>query len=288
MKKLMPLFFLFIHLLISGCSKQPVDTVPSVNEDIILNNVSFGTDEAQKMDVYLPKNRTAQTKVIVFIHGGGWYMGDKREIKEGAVYFQQQGFTFISINYRLTRTSQHNIHPAQMEDIDKAVNTIIAKSKEWNVSDSKLVFWGGSAGSHLSMLYAYKYNNSKKIKAVISTSGPADLTDTTFINSSIGGLAVEGMITDYIGYPFSENPQAWRDASPVNYINAASVPSMFIHGTADSTVPFHQSETAFKKFQNYGLPSVLKPLPGIGHSLEGVNWAELLPLVIQFINSYTQ
>lgn len=288
MKRLIPYFlFLLTNLCILSCNKAK-DIVLPASEETILNDVSFGTDAAQKMDVYLPKNRTAETKVIIFIHGGGWYQGDKGEIKTGAIYFQQQGFAFISINYRLTRTLQHNIHPAQTEDIEKAVNTIITNSKQWNISATKLVFWGGSAGSQLSLLYAYKYNNNKKIKAVISTSGPTDLTDTAFINSSIGGQAVKDMLTDYIGYFLTANPQAWHDASPINYISPASVPSMFIHGTADVTVPFQQSVAAFNKLQQLGLPSFLEPLPGIGHSLEGVNWADLIPKIIQFVNTYGQ
>lgn len=283
-----PLFFmLFITIGIYSCD-PPKLVAPLANEDIILNDVSFGTDPAQKMDVYLPKNRSINTRVIIYIHGGGWFQGDKGEIKEGAVYFQQQGFVFISLNYRLTRTAQHNIHPAQVQDIESAINLIIAKKTEWDISGGKLAFWGGSAGSHLSLLYAYKYNNDKKIKAVISTSGPTDLTDTALINSSIGGQSIGDMITDYIGEPLSANPQAWKDASPINYISAASVPTMFIHGTADSAVPYAQSVAAFQKLQAAGVPSFLEPLPNIGHSLQGINWADILPKVINFVNTYSQ
>ena len=142
MKKLTPLLFILIAIaLLSSCKPANDIKVPG-NEEVILNDISFGTHPLQKMDVYLPKQRNANTKVIIYIHGGGWFMGDKSEIKEGAVYFQQQGFTFISINYRLTRTLENNIHPAQILDIDNAINLIIAKSKEWNISDSKLTFLG--------------------------------------------------------------------------------------------------------------------------------------------------
>lgn len=163
------------------------------------------------------------------VAAGGWYLGDKREIKTGAISFQQQGLAFISINYRLTRTLQHNIHFAQIKDIEKAINTVVAKSKKWNISATHLVFFvGGSAGSHLSLLHACKYNNSKKIKAVRFTPEPNDLTDTAFINNSIGGQPVKDMLTDYVGYSIMANPQAWHDASLVNYISPASDPYMFM------------------------------------------------------------
>ena len=152
----------------------------------------------------------------------------KERLKRVQISFQQQGFAFISINYRLTRTLHHNIHFAQIEDSEKAINTVVAKSKKWNISATQLVFWGDSAGSHLSLLHAYKYNNIKKIKAVRFTSESNDLTDTAFINNSIGGQPVKDMLTDYVGYSIMANPQAWHDASPVNYISPASDPSMFM------------------------------------------------------------
>lgn len=284
-KRIHTIFFVLITISLLSCHKAK-KTIPLSDEAIILNDIAYGSDQLQKMDVYLPKNRSADTKTIIYIHGGGWYMGDKNEIKEGAIYFQQQGFTFISLNYRLTRTTANYIHPAQVLDIGEAIALIISKNKEWNISDSKLAFWGGSAGSHLSLLYAYKYNTNKKIKAVISTAGPTDLSDPILINNTIGGLSVGDMITSYIGQTVSANPQAWHDASPINYINAASIPSLFIHGTIDSAVPYQQSEAAFQKLKSAGVVSFLEPLPNIGHGLEGANWADLLPKVINFVNTY--
>ncbi len=274
-------------MLFSTC-KPPKDMVPEPLVESILNDVSYGSNEAQKMDVYLPKDRNASTKTIIYIHGGGWYMGDKNEIKDGAIYFQQRGFAFISINYRLTRTPENNIHPAQILDIDKAIDFIIGKSAAWTIANNKLAFWGGSAGSHLSLLYAYKYNNTKKIKAVISTAGPTDLSDVTLNSNSIGGLSIGNMIVSYIGQPKAVNPQAWYDASPINFINSSSVPSLFIHGTVDSAVPYQQSTVAYQKLKSVGAIAFIEPLTNIGHGLEGINWADIIPKIMNFVNTYAQ
>lgn len=51
------------------------------NVDTTMIDVAYGSDANQKMDIYLPKNRTtANTKVIVLIHGGAWNAGDKSEM----------------------------------------------------------------------------------------------------------------------------------------------------------------------------------------------------------------
>jgi acetyl esterase/lipase len=289
MKKFIASFFILVisTMLFSSC-KPSKNAVPEPLVESILNDVAYGTNAAQKMDVYLPKERNASTKTIVYIHGGGWYMGDKNEIKDGAIYFQQQGFAFISINYRLTRTPENNIHPAQILDIDKAIDFIISNSTAWSIASNKLAFWGGSAGSHLSLLYAYKYNNTKKIKAVVSTAGPTDLSDATLNSNSIAGLSIGNMIVSYIGQPKAANPQAWYDASPINFITSSSIPSLFIHGTVDSAVPYQQSVTAYQKLKSVGAVAFMEPLPNIGHGLEGINWADIIPKIMNFVNTYAQ
>ena len=264
--------------------KKPAQTTPLPNEERILTDIAYGSHPLQKMDVYLPKNRSATTIVIIYLHGGGWYMGDKADIRDGAIYFQQQGFAFVSINYRLTRTAENNIHPAQMQDIDKVISTIARNKQNWSLPDPAFALFGGSAGAHLSMLYAYKYNTAGKVKAVISMAGPTDLTDSSLIQSAIGGLSIGGMIESYIGAPLAAQPGAWRDASPVYYITAASTPTFFAHGTLDTAVPFQQSQRAHDRFSAAGGQSLLEPLLNVGHDLAGTDWGQLLPKMINFLN----
>jgi acetyl esterase/lipase len=280
---------ILIFLIFIGCQKETTVISPNTtsilpNEEIIINDVSYGTHERNKMDIYLPKNRGKSTKTIIYIHGGGWYMGDKGDIKEGAIYFQQQGFAFISINYRLTRTPENNIHPAQMQDIEKVISAISQKQQEWSLSDDKLSLFGGSAGAHLSMLYGYKYNINGKVKAVISMSVPTDFTDSALINSSIGGLSIGAMIESYVGVPITSNVTAWKEASPINYITINSVPTLFAHGTIDSAVPYQQSLSAYNKFISVGGVAQIEPLTNVGHDLVGTNWGDLLPKMTNFLN----
>ena len=41
--------------------------------------------------------------VVVWIHGGGWHSGDKKDVKEKPQAFTDKGFVFVSINYRFVR-----------------------------------------------------------------------------------------------------------------------------------------------------------------------------------------
>ena len=86
MKTLKKIIFLFLFLaLYLGCSKdnseeQTPVPVPEVVEAYEALNVSYGSDENQVFDIYLPENRTNNTKILILIHGGSWISGDKLDI----------------------------------------------------------------------------------------------------------------------------------------------------------------------------------------------------------------
>ncbi len=66
-------------LFLASCTKNDSGTggTDPIAAKTILN-VSYGTDPLQKMDIYLPANRTVTaTRAIILIHGGGWTQGDK-------------------------------------------------------------------------------------------------------------------------------------------------------------------------------------------------------------------
>ena len=94
-------------LLLNSCSKSG-DTgtggTGSVPEKS-MTNVSYGTDPLQKMDIYLPANRTtATTKVLIYIHGGGWATGDKADLTAADIDTLKKrvpDYAIFNLNYRL-------------------------------------------------------------------------------------------------------------------------------------------------------------------------------------------
>ncbi len=97
---------LLVCFLIS-CSKDDPGTggggTPSVAAKTMLNE-SYGTDPLQKMDIYLPANRSVTaTKVIIMIHGGGWVGGDKADFSNMIDSLKKRlpDYAIFNINYRL-------------------------------------------------------------------------------------------------------------------------------------------------------------------------------------------
>src|SRR6476469_4528114 len=83
---------------------EQVETDKKPVPEKTLLNVAYGTDTAQRMDVYLPANRaTDRTKVLVLIHGGGWMGGDKSEFAAAIPVLKQKlpQYAIVNLNYRL-------------------------------------------------------------------------------------------------------------------------------------------------------------------------------------------
>ena len=59
-------------------------------------------DPRQKMDIWLPDEGDGPFPLIVFVHGGGWVGGDKREnTMPGAFKVMSQGYALACIEYRI-------------------------------------------------------------------------------------------------------------------------------------------------------------------------------------------
>lgn len=144
---------------ISSCKK---DHVPDQRE------VSYGNDPQQKMDVYLPADRSeSSTKVLILVHGGAWVEGDKADFNSFIQAIQQRlpDYAIFNINYRLVKNGS-NLFPAQEEDLKKAIEFVYSKRSEYHISD-KFVYLGASAGAHLALLVGFKYTSPVRPKAVV-------------------------------------------------------------------------------------------------------------------------
>jgi len=267
MKKLKCVFASIALLLIfnSGCKKgtvQPV--VPLKSEDFI--NVSYGANARNKLDLYLPAERNKNTPVILLVHGGSWFEGDKSMFTDLAKYWRDKGYAAATMNYRLTRTAENNIHPAQVNDISKAIEFIGSKANNWQISPDKFALQGASAGAHLSLLYTYKFNTDDKVKAVISLAGPTDLTVVQFLSPSQAQI-IQGLI----GSTIQTNPAAYAQASPVTHISAASKPTLIFHGKLDVVVPYQQSAELTARLKQLGAIGKLVLYEDTGHEVLNLN-----------------
>jgi acetyl esterase/lipase len=242
---------LITFFLLFGCRKDN-NTVENDIPAQSYTDVAYGVDPKQKMDIYLPADRTATTtKVIILVHGGGWTIGDKGDFTVYADTLKKRlpGYAIFNINYRLASGSS-NLFPAQENDIKEGVEFIYNKRNEYGISD-KFVLLGASAGAHLSLLHAYKYTTPVKIKAVVDFFGPVDLVD--MYNNPASVLAPPSALAAVIGATPASNSTLYQQSSPINFVTAQSSPTIILQGGVDPLVSPSQAVALQTKLQSLGV-----------------------------------
>jgi acetyl esterase/lipase len=273
---------LLLCLIVSACQKSASDNPTDPTAEKSMKNVAYGSDAAQKMDIYLPGGRTAaSTKVIVMIHGGAWASGDKADFDAYVDSLKRRlpGYAIFNINYRLS-TGLANTFPAQENDVKAAVDFIYGKRSEYIISD-KFVLLGASAGGHLALLQGYKYTSPVKPKAIVDFFGPTDMTD--LYNNPASPMIPQSAVASIVGTTPTTNPTLYQQSSPITFVTAQSPPTIILHGGTDPLVAPSQSVALDAKLQTMGVVHQYVFYPTEGHSWVGPNLVHSFNAVQAFI-----
>ena len=248
-------------------------------------NVAYGADSAQRMDIYLPAGRNNNTKVLVLIHGGGWAGGDKSEFETAIPQLQKQlpGYAIANINYRLANQFGNHF-PTQENDVKAAIGFILDNASNYHTSKD-IVLLGTSAGAHLGLLQAYKNTDIVKPKAVVSFFGPTDMAE---MYRSQSGSYYQSAIGLLVGGTPDKKPDAYRQASPINFVSAQSAPTLLLHGGKDTLVPVSQSRELKAKLDAAGVAAELIVYPNEGHGWWGATQQDSFKKIAAFLQKHVR
>jgi acetyl esterase/lipase len=233
----------------------------------IIRDVPYAKQsDAQKLDIYLlTKKRKKPSPVIMWMHPGGFYEGDKGGNSFMALArinmftlvepMLERGYAVVSINYRL---SQEAIFPALIYDIKAAVRWIRAKAPSYNFNADKIAAWGSSSGGYLSAMLAttggvkeledLSMGNPKKssrVTAAVDWYGPTDFLQMDAQHVQLGQEAhvhdASSPESLLMGAPIMEIVERCKAATPMSYISHSSSPIYIQQGKGDLTIPYFQS-----------------------------------------------
>lgn len=246
------------------CAPQQVPApLPGVTRD-----VAYGTDAAQKMDVFPPVGFAGPRPGVILIHGGGWQGGDKGFYGPLGQALAAKGFVAFSINYRLTPAAHY---PAQTDDAQNAVRWVRAHAGRFHLDPQRMGALGDSAGGHLAVVLGTRDleaapARSSHVQCVVDFYGPTDLTVVAPAGplSDVQKYAL-GVMKDFLGGTREQNPAAYRAASPLFDVSARSAPTLIIQGMDDTLVPPDQSERLADALRAAGVEAVLALMYKQGH-----------------------
>lgn len=266
---------------LSSCSKGDDTVQPDSVEAKTVTNISYGSDNRQKLDLYLPADRSREkTRLVIMIHGGGWTSGDKSELAPYVSELQKRipGLAIANLNYRLA-TQTANQFPAQENDVKAAVQFLLSKSEEYLISEN-IVLLGVSAGAHLALLQGYKHGDIIQPEAVISFFAPTDMSDM-YLNPVNGSLPL--LLQALMGYSYNQNPAIYNNSSPINFVDANSPPTLILHGEKDNTVPIRQAKMLKDKLEAARVDHEYVTYPNEGHGWSGENLEDSFEKVTAFL-----
>lgn len=240
-------------------------------------NVSYGEEESDKMDIFVPvcAKNNEYNGVILYIHGGSWTGGDKIEWAGDSLRAARNGYIAATMNYTLRSDSNGVTAFDMLDDIQHAVEKLKEFSDEHGLNITKLATSGFSAGAHLSALYAFSRAEDSPIELVFTANrvAPSDFHpsswDDVYRDGTAYGLAVslsgeeitEEMIAD------GRAEEIINSVSPAAFICENSVPSLWGYGGADTTVPHGNAEATKAALEASGTDYTYVFYPNSTHML---------------------
>lgn len=280
----------FLCIIFFSCKKDIVnniDTTVKIEEQTKLDVVYANVSSQQKMDVYLPANRSeTKTFPFIMIHGGSWSGGDKTDFNSYISAFKidfDSSYAIFNLNYRLANGSTILL-AQQLSDIDAAINFIISKSSEYKINTTKIGIMGASAGAHLALMKAYKANTNNTIKAVVNLFGPTDLT--WMYNNHPYPFSSQPILVNLLNTTPQANATTYSNASPINFVTSTSPPTIIFHGTNDIVVPISESNNLQTKLQQNGVINQYVTYTGESHGWVGNNLLDTYSKTVSFIKQY--
>lgn len=279
---------IFILLTFINCSSN-IEPIEDENTENVLDisesyqelDISYGSDSKQTFDLYLPANRTGNTKIMVLVHGGGWSGGDKEEMTDFKNILSQDfpNLAIVNINYRLA-DDNNKAFPMQIDDITTIVNHLKENKTKYTISED-LGFIGISAGAHLSMLWAYAFDENKKTNMVCSIVGPTNLTAPEYINAASENEELQGFLNLY----GDATSTYLEEASPLHQVTATAPPTILFYGGKDPLIPTSQGTDLRDKLQTLGVTHEFTLYPNEGHGWVGLELLDTWLKLKVFINN---
>jgi len=219
-----------------------------------------GTDDdakLQSLDVYWEDNKTLRP-VVIYVHGGSWAFGDKKDVNFKPDFFVSQGITFVSMNYRLRW--DYKLYD-QLDDIASVVGWIKANSRTFGIDPDRIILMGHGAGAHLVSLVATDANYLRAKELEISDLRAVVAIDTLSFDiprvmKELGGF-IERRQHRLV---FGSDEQVWDAASPISHVKPGkNIPGFAVLFVADNEANTLQAKAFTKKLSQAGIDTIMIP-----------------------------
>jgi acetyl esterase/lipase len=244
--------------------------------------------------------------VVVWIHGGALIMGNRKSVPRNLLDLcRDEGYALVSIDYRLAPEVKL---PEIIADVEDAFRWLRGDgAKECRLDTDRMIVTGGSAGGYLTLMTGVVVRPRPKALVAYWGYGDVDgdwctkpsefyrkqvpLIDKVEADKGVGGKVITGSEdgVDFKArgrfYHYLRQNGLWTKEitgfnpvtdkvkldryCPVRNVSAEYPPTLLVHGTEDTDVPYQLSADMANELARFKVPHELVTVTGAGHGLAG-------------------
>ncbi|MDB5559030.1 MAG: Alpha/beta hydrolase fold-3 domain protein [Enterovirga sp.] len=186
----------------------------------VVDNVPYGEDERQRLDVFTPGGE--KRPIVVFVPGGGFVGGDRRGYKALGAYFARNGFVAVVPDYRLAPAHSW---PAGAHDVAAVIDWAIARAETYGGDPGRIFVFGQSAGA--------THAAGALFDPDLRPSGIAAVRGAVLMNG-IHRMTAADRAPNMLQY-FGEDASLYEQRSPLTHVGASRIPLLLILTEFDPT-----------------------------------------------------
>lgn len=281
MKKIWRSLLMVPFISLTGCQNWPRFYVEKKPDYEYHTNVQYGEYIRTFVDICYPKEIKSKG-LILFIHGGGWTIGDKSVYKSDMVeYSTRYGVTCAAMNYHYITKGEYSGY-TELNDITKALDKVTKYSREQNVVLDKAILTGGSAGGHLSALYASRCRNESPLPIVATWlySPVTSLYSDAFIKENAltedNVISLMSRLAGVETTNVKDMEHELKDLSPMDWVLAKTPRTLICIGANDNVAPYQDNLHYIELLEEKGISYDVVTYEHSGHGLEDDVEADLL------------
>ncbi|MBP5585910.1 MAG: alpha/beta hydrolase [Lentisphaeria bacterium] len=245
----------------------------SADDGRVLSGLSYGTEKANKYDLYLPAgvDPKVDAPLLLLIHGGSWTEGKRGDIAYACKYYAKNGCIAATMDYSLVSDKNNVTIKTMLDEITACIAALKKQLEKEGYHVPKLAVGGYSAGGHLALLYAY----SRASESAIPVAFVFDKVGPVSFHKEFWGDRIAAMLIGY-GARIEVDPKkldtpemkaAADSLSPLHFVGPKSLPTVFAYGGKDDLVrPIHRDELA-KALEEHHVPNVRVDFPNSNHAM---------------------
>jgi acetyl esterase/lipase len=257
---------------------NPVDPLPERttrwdHPGVTLDAVTYSTIPGYRplrLDLYRRSGSATPRPLVVFVHGGGWSVGNPRagaafrDFTQVLAGLAERGYVVASIEYRLSREA---VHPAPTEDLAAALVFLRDNADRLGIDASHIALWGMSAGAHLAALNAMTCEPARCVQGFVGWFGVYDVP--AYLDANPAATLTRATAFGCATAPCSA--EQLDAASPNAHVSNRAPRVLLLHGLADTSVPSRQSTGFAERLRAAGKEPELILLPGAEHGFIGTD-----------------